>query len=114
MNKDAEYYSKKREEKQNKKKPDITSFNGKWRWLSNFWIVEVEFEGDIYPSTENAYQASKCLKIEDRKLWMQRSLGMCFEERLYEKCFVQHRQFPVQDGYALFWRTKMPSPVQRY
>jgi len=37
----------------------ITEFSGQYRWLSNFWPVLVTFEGIVYPSTENAYQASK-------------------------------------------------------
>ncbi len=39
----------------------ITSFSGRYRWLSNFWPAEVHFEGLVYPTTENAYQASKTL-----------------------------------------------------
>lgn len=37
----------------------ITSFSGEYRWLSNFYPVEIEFEGLIYPSIEHAYQAAK-------------------------------------------------------
>ena len=37
----------------------ITSFSGEYRWLSNFWPVLINYEGLVYPSTENAYQASK-------------------------------------------------------
>lgn len=37
----------------------IDLFRGEYRWLSNFWIAEVEFEGQQYPSTEHAFQAAK-------------------------------------------------------
>ena len=37
----------------------ITEFSGEYRWLSNFWLTEINYEGFIYPSVENAYQASK-------------------------------------------------------
>ena len=37
----------------------ITSFQGEHRWLSNFWPVNVFYEGRMYPSVENAYQAAK-------------------------------------------------------
>jgi N-glycosidase YbiA len=37
----------------------ITSFSGKHRWLSNFYVCSVHFEGHYYPSVENAYQAAK-------------------------------------------------------
>lgn len=37
----------------------IPEFQGQFRFLSNFWEAKVEFEGVIYPSVENAYQAAK-------------------------------------------------------
>lgn len=37
----------------------IGKFNGKYDFLSNFYISPVEFEGAQYPSVENAYQAAK-------------------------------------------------------
>lgn len=48
--------------------PDnILGFFGEHRWLSNFWLAEVTFEGAKYPSTEAAYQAAKFLDPEIRK-----------------------------------------------
>ena len=44
----------------------IDSFLGENRFLSNFWPVQVEFDGDTYPSTEQAYQAAKTLDREAR------------------------------------------------
>ncbi len=41
---------------------NIKGFFGEYRWLSNFHVAEVEYDGDIYPSTENAYQAAKLMK----------------------------------------------------
>lgn len=38
---------------------NFTSLN--YRFLSNFWPAEVEFDGTVYPSVENAYQAAKVL-----------------------------------------------------
>jgi ribA/ribD-fused uncharacterized protein len=37
----------------------IESFSGEWRWLSNFYLVPVPFDGIWYPSVEHAYQAAK-------------------------------------------------------
>lgn len=37
----------------------IYGFSGPYRFLSNFWLAQVEFEGRTYGSTENAYQAAK-------------------------------------------------------
>ena len=51
----------------------ITSFGGEYRFLSNFHGAEdgdaplvIDLDGVIYPSTENAYQASKCAVLADR------------------------------------------------
>lgn len=45
----------------------INQFNGKFRFLSNFWPITVHFEGIFYPSTEHAYQASKTSDIDLRQ-----------------------------------------------
>lgn len=45
----------------------ISNFKGKYRFLSNFWMAEVEFEGLTYPSTEHAYQAAKTQEPEIRE-----------------------------------------------
>lgn len=37
----------------------ITSFQGTYRFLSNFWPCYIEWEGLVYPSLEHAYAASK-------------------------------------------------------
>ncbi len=37
----------------------IESFQGEYLWLSNFWPVNVIYDGHLYPSVENAYQAAK-------------------------------------------------------
>ena len=43
----------------------IQSFDGEHRFLSNFYPSEIEIDGIIYPSAENAYQA---YKTEDNKI----------------------------------------------
>ena len=59
---------------------NIKGFFGIHRWLSNFHPCEIEFEGMIFPSTENAYQAAKiipeertplvtCTPYESKKVW---------------------------------------------
>ena len=45
----------------------IREFQGNHRWLSNFTPCVVTLDGVNYPSTENAYQASKTLYIGLRK-----------------------------------------------
>lgn len=45
----------------------ITSFSGKYKFLSNFYLCKVEYEGITYPSSEHAFQAAKTLVPELRK-----------------------------------------------
>ena len=44
----------------------INSFRDEYRFLSNFWFVDVEFEGIVYPSIEHAYVAAKTLDESKR------------------------------------------------
>lgn len=45
---------------------DIKGFSGYYRFLSNFYPVELVFEGLTYQSSEAAYQAQKTLNEEIR------------------------------------------------
>ena len=45
----------------------ISSFEGEYNFLSNFWMCSVEYEGIIYPSSEHAYVAAKTTDSELRK-----------------------------------------------
>lgn len=45
----------------------IDSFQGEARWLSNFWLVDVVFEDELYPSVEHAYVAAKTTDLNLRK-----------------------------------------------
>ncbi len=47
----------------------ITSFRGVYRFLSNFHVKPINFEGMNYPSTEHAYQAAKCADVSERELF---------------------------------------------
>lgn len=59
---------------------NIKGFFGKYRWLSNFHLCNCLYEGVVYPSSENAYQAAKvcrydrivlseCSPAESKKVW---------------------------------------------
>lgn len=48
-------------------RPAITSFTGDYRFLSNFWLSPVSFEGMAFSTVEHAYQAAKTLDMDDRK-----------------------------------------------
>lgn len=41
---------------------NICGFFGDFRWLSNFEKCDVYFDGLMYPSSENAYQAAKVIR----------------------------------------------------
>jgi ribA/ribD-fused uncharacterized protein len=45
----------------------IDSFQGQYRFLSNFWPATVEFEGITYPDVEHAYQSAKTLDMSERR-----------------------------------------------
>ena len=45
----------------------ITTFKGEYRWLSNFWAVQVVLDGTVFPSVEHAYVAAKTLDQQVRE-----------------------------------------------
>lgn len=45
----------------------IDRFSGEYRWLSNFWLVPIDYNGHIYHSTEHAFQATKAANEKDRE-----------------------------------------------
>lgn len=56
---------------------DVTSFWGKYRFLSNFWHAPVWGPFDkLYPTVEHAYQAAKTTDInEAKRIWNEPSPG---------------------------------------
>jgi ribA/ribD-fused uncharacterized protein len=58
---------------------EIKGFFGDYRWLSNYHLIDIDFEGLVYPSTEHAYQAAKTNNLSIREEF----LGLtCNEARL--------------------------------
>jgi N-glycosidase YbiA len=45
----------------------IGTFQGQYRFLSNFWPATVEYEGIVYPDVEHAYQSAKTLDMNQRR-----------------------------------------------
>jgi len=41
--------------------------DGDFKWLSNFYMVDVRLDDESYPSTEHAYQAAKTLLPAERR-----------------------------------------------
>ena len=50
----------------------INGFFNEFRFLSNFWMSEVVFEGIQYPSVEHAFQAAKSLELTERE-WIRKA-----------------------------------------
>ena len=48
---------------------EIKGFFGPYRWLSNFYVAPVFFEGVMYRASENAYQAAKTRETSLRVLF---------------------------------------------
>lgn len=48
----------------------INEFKGKYRIFSNYHICDILYEDILYPSTENAFQAAKCIDPEMRQLFV--------------------------------------------
>ena len=44
----------------------IKEFNGKYRFLSNFWECPVFHEGKVWASSEHAFQAMKTLDKDEQ------------------------------------------------
>src|SRR5882724_2677639 len=51
----------------------IYGFFGDHRYLSNFHLCSVEYEGITYPHSEAAFQAAKTLNSADRQLFVNMS-----------------------------------------
>ena len=54
---------------------NIEAFKDEYRWLSNFWPVDVLLDGLCYKSVENAYQAAKSSEPTLRAIFMNCSPG---------------------------------------
>jgi len=49
----------------------ITSFQGEYRFLSNFHPSPITIKGQVYPTVEHAYQAGKALYRDEREMIQQ-------------------------------------------
>ena len=47
----------------------INKFEGDYRFLSNFYQYDFEYDGIVYHNAETAFQAQKCKTIEDKKIF---------------------------------------------
>jgi ribA/ribD-fused uncharacterized protein len=59
---------------------EIKGFDGDYRFLSNFSMAGVYFDGLWYPSTENAYQSAKTFDERERKRFRNMTPGQSKKE----------------------------------
>lgn len=84
----------------------ISSFTGKYEFLSNFYPCPIEYKGIVFPTTEHAYQAMKSLdqsewyrirnlrtpgkaKREGRKIKMRSDWDLVKDSFMYHICKVK-------------------------
>lgn len=97
----------------------ITSFQGEYRWLSNFHTTHIQYDGRWYRSVEHAYQAGKTFDLEIRQKIMEGSAGEAKrigrniplradweQEKLHIMSVLLHRKFEISDLRALLLETK--------
>jgi len=78
----------------------IDRFTGKYGFLSNFWPCTIVYQGFIFPSTENAYQAAKSSSNgEFGPGWVPRKIFLTCSAALAKK---EGRRFTVRED----WNTK--------
>lgn len=61
---------------------EIRGFFSNFRWLSNYHIADVFFEGRMYKSTEHAYHAAKCREDKDRLQFADYATSCAMAKRL--------------------------------
>lgn len=102
----------------------IAEFTGKYRFLSNFWSCFITYEGVIYPSVENAYQAAKCKNASDRERFVNikaseaKKLGKVVEMRPDWEEIVHEEYDPVPVKisimYSLVEQKFSTNPLKRF
>lgn len=86
----------------------IREFQGKYRFLSNFYEVPVNYKGVVYNNNEAAFQAQKCPGRENeftsitpseakrlgRKVTLRKDWEQIKEQVMYEICVAKFTQNP--------------------
>lgn len=76
----------------------IPDFHGEYSFLSNFYPANVEFEGQIYPSVEHAYQAAKTLDFKLRAIFALRDMTAAQSKYLGRQIKCRADWDAVKDG----------------
>jgi ribA/ribD-fused uncharacterized protein len=70
----------------------IKEFQGEFRWASNFYLVDIKWQGKIWPSTEHIYQA---MKTKDKEL--QEKMRLCSTPGKAKRLGAQLKLRPLWD-----------------
>jgi ribA/ribD-fused uncharacterized protein len=54
----------------------ISEFKNEYRFLSNFWLCEVEYAGKLFPSVEHAYVFAKTNILEEQELLLNEGMSL--------------------------------------
>lgn len=88
----------------------ISEFRGEYRFLSNFWLVQILFENDWYTSVESAYQAAKTLDKELREPFL--SLNPAESKKLGRTLTIRQDWETVKENVMLsLLRLKFSNPI---
>lgn len=88
----------------------IQNFKTSHQFLSNFYPVEVEFEGIMWPSSEHAYQAAKTIIPEEK----QKIFGMTVSQAKREGSSLTLRSdWDKIKFMTLILESKFTNPVMR-
>lgn len=105
----------------NTKEP-ILGFQGEYRWLSNFALCFIMYDGVVYPSVENAYVAAKTLNPDARRQLETcspndaKSIGRTLPLRKHwdQLCVPLMRQFLIQKYSQVPYRRLLIETEGRY
>lgn len=78
----------------------IYGFRGEFRWMSNFHLVQIDFESRRWPSVEHAYQAAKTT-IEEEKAAVLEALTPGLAKRLGRTLTIRPDWLEVRLGIML-------------
>jgi ribA/ribD-fused uncharacterized protein len=71
---------------------------GPYNWLSNFHSVEIELDGETYPSVEHAFQAAKCLPDDRARVQIRNERAAAKVKSLGRKVLLRPDWEEVKDG----------------
>lgn len=92
----------------------IRYFQGEYRFLSNFYLTPVPYEGFEYPSSENAFQAAKTLDEKIRAEFRNRNMAPAMAKRFARTLLLRPDWEVVKDLVMLdVVRSKFTTPRLR-